>query len=490
MKEKILSILTAVAMVFTMSGCSSKAQEKSMNMAKNDMYDIFINEVMGDEEYIDEELSNEFIQEYGLENIKDNDKKLLAFFINNVFNKKAHTIKDKSDSITFNLDEPLDLGNIEIESLVFDKDKPGFLIFDGNSQALVITPYNDELCFAYMTDITKYYKYNLIWYGIDTKQMQLMNCSQALGIPLIDNWLTTSNSEIYKIVVDNETIIKEFINAYNNNATLEELVENFDKIKNGEYLELKEEIENEDIETKEKESTNEGIKEEIKEELIEDDQINKEEIGEQFCFEDSLEYERIYCEEKLNDLILKDLNDLDNENYDINKYNDIIQNIENEYGQSCKEYVKNFIKYCLENNVDLNRNGHFETDDSSNSIIITRSITLTCSPTSFRYLKYVDGKECVKLFYGFDNYFGLWDYKTNMAFILKFYAADPCYSKNLVLEYGPYYDKQKRELTINTEEAYDKIIEFIYNANLETTLDDVMEVIDSVEFTKQNTLKR
>ena len=49
---------------------------------------------------------------------------------------------------------------------------------------------------------------------------------------------------------------------------------------------------------------------------------------------------------------------------------------------------------------------------------------------------------------------------------------------------------QKRELTINTEEAYDKIIEFIYNANLETTLDDVMEVIDSVEFTKQNTLKR
>ena len=117
MKEKILSILTAVAMVFTMSGCSSKAQEKSMNVSKNDMYDMFINEVMGDEEYIDEELSNEFIQEYGLENIKENDKKLLAFFINNVFNKKAHTIKDRNDSITFNLDEPLNLGNIEIESL-------------------------------------------------------------------------------------------------------------------------------------------------------------------------------------------------------------------------------------------------------------------------------------------------------------------------------------------------------------------------------------
>ena len=85
MKEKILSILTAVAMVFTMSGCSSKAQEKSMNMAKNDMYDIFINEVMGDEEYIDEELSNEFIQEYGLENIKDNDKKFSSFMVYNMF---------------------------------------------------------------------------------------------------------------------------------------------------------------------------------------------------------------------------------------------------------------------------------------------------------------------------------------------------------------------------------------------------------------------
>lgn len=487
MKEKILSILTAVAMVFTMSGCSSKAQEKSMNVSKNDMYDMFINEVMGDEEYIDEELSNEFIQEYGLENIKENDKKLLAFFINNVFNKKAHTIKDKSDNITFNLDEPLDLGNIEIESLVFDKDKPGFLIFDGNSQALVITPYNDELCFAYMTDITKYYKYNLIWYGIDTKQMQLMNCSQALGIPLIDNWLTTSSSEIYKIVVDNETIIKEFINAYNNNATLEELVENFDKIKNGEYLELKEEFENEDIETKDKESTDEGIKEEIDEEQIEDYQINKEEIGEQFCFEDSLEYERIYCKEKLNDLILKDLNTLNNENYDINKYNDIIQNIENEYGKSCNEYVKNFIKYCLENNIELDENGNFVTYTD----VLTDSITITNSPMGFAYSKYADGKHYDKFFSEFENSFELWDYNQDTAFILRFYVADPIISKsNLVLEYGPDDDMQKRELTINTKDAYDKIIEFIYNANLETTLDDTIAVIDSIEFTKQNTLKR
>ena len=483
LKEKILSVLTAITMLFTMSGCRSKSQEKSMNMAKNDMYDIFIDEVMGDEEYIDEELSNEFIQEYGLENIQENDKKLLAFFINNVFNKKAHTIKDTNDNIIFNLDEPLDLGNIELESLVFDKDNPRFLIFNGNSQALVITPNNDELLFAYMTDITKYYNYNLIWYGIDTKQMQLMNCSQASGIPLIDHWLTSS-SEIYKIVVDDETIIKEFINAYNNKATLEELIENFDKIKNGEYLELKEDAQNEDIETKDKESTNEGIKEEIKEEQIEDDQINQEEIEEQFCFEDSLEYERIYYKEKLNDLILKDLNNLDNGNYDINKYNDIIQNIENKYDQSCDEYVKNFIKYCLENNVDLNRNGLSETDDLSNPRI------LTCLPTSFGYSNYVDGKHYLKLFYEFEIYFKLQDYKTDMVFSLEFYVGNPCHSKNLVLEYGSYYDKQKRELTINTKEAYDKILEFIYNANLETTLDDVMEVIDSVEVTKQNTLKR